>query len=303
MQPPSQDPTNIPGQPLSSSPSGSSSLPLPGVVNSTGQQYDPLSVPPPPPGNYPPGEEEYYRMLHGDGGPVTRQRSNMGDKMGTLPQHPKRNGWKALSLVLFVLVLILATTTAVSFLIHPASPQNLGTTSQTPVSTPVATQAVAPTATTASGTSTPIPSLTSTPATAPTSQSAVPVASGTIPENILLTCGTNCDDPIHVTITSIHVDDGNGNMTWNISLKNVSGNSMGYGIDTFELLASGTQNQIHASFAQTSGALPNSDPVTIQGIFSFVPIQNTTYTLTVVIQENPFMGPQINFDPAQITNL
>jgi hypothetical protein len=92
-------------------------------------------------------------------------------------------------------------------------------------------------------------------------------------------------------------------MIWNISMKNVSGSSMGYGIDTFELLASGAQTQIPATFSQSSGTLANSDPVSVQGTFAFVPTQNTTYTLTVVVEENPFMGPQITFDPAQITNL
>ncbi len=76
---------------------------------------------------------------------------------------------------------------------------------------------------------------------------------------------------------------------------------MGYGINTFELLASGTQAQIPATFAQNSGTLTNSDPVSVQGIFAFVPTQNTTYTLTAVVGVSS--GLQITFDPAQITNL
>jgi hypothetical protein len=146
---------------------------------------------------------------------------------------------------------------------------------------------------------------TSTPTTAPTApvQPVATVPSGTITENLLLACGTNCNDPIQVTVTTIQVDDANGNMVWDVSLKDITGTNVGYGIDTFELLASGTQNQIPATISQSSGSLTNNDPYTIQATFAFVPIQNTAYTLTAVIQENPYMGPQISFEPAQITNL
>lgn len=146
---------------------------------------------------------------------------------------------------------------------------------------------------------------TSTPTTPPsaTVQPVATVASGTITENLLLTCGANCNDPIRVTITTIQVNDANGNMVWNISLEDITGTSVGYGIQPFELLASGTQTQIPATISQSMGTLTNNVPYTIQATFAFVPIQNTTYTLAVGVEENPYLGPEITFEPAQITNL
>ena len=118
-----------------------------------------------------------------------------------------------------------------------------------------------------------------------------------------MTCGANCNAPIRVTITTIQVNDANGNMVWNISLEDITGTSVGYGVGTFELLASGSQTQIPATISQSSGTLTNNVPYTIQATFAFVPVQNTTYTLTVGVEENPFEGPEITFVPAQITNL
>jgi len=86
-------------------------------------------------------------------------------------------------------------------------------------------------------------------------------------------------------------------------LKNITGTSVSYGIDKFELLANGAQNQIPATFAQQSGTLPNNDPYSIQGVFAFVPMQNTTYQLTAKLNENGGAlggGVTITFDPAQI---
>jgi hypothetical protein len=268
MQPSLPDPTNPIGQPSS-------------------QSEPPLSS---PQGSYPLGEEAYYNnQVSQDGGPITRYQAGNQGKLYVPPVPLKpRNGWKVVSLVLFILVLILASATTTLILTRPSSspgPQIGGVATPTSIATrPIATP-------TSVATQTPQPTVT-----------AALVISGTITENLLLTCGANCNDPIHVTITTIQVDDANGNMIWNISLKNVSGSSGGYIINTFELLASGTQTQIPATFPQSNGSLPNSDPVSIQGTFSFVPIQNTVYTLTVTIQEF-FGGSQIPFDPVQITNL
>ena len=298
MQPP-QDPTNSLGSPFSQSEQPSTPLP-PDSQSPADQWHQPPPYPqtappfappvPSPQGSYPPGEEAYYQQRSQDGGPVTQYRARTQDKLTVPSIPPRRNGWKAVSLVLLVLVLVLAAVTAFA-LLRPSGSTGPAI-GNAPASAP--TQQTNPTN---------VATTTTVPSPAATPQTGVPVPSGTIPENLQLTCGVNCDDPIHVTITTIQVDDGNGNMVWNISLKNVSGNSMGYGIDTFELLASGSQTQIHATFSQSSGTLANSDPLSIQGIFSFVPVQNTTYTLTVVVEENPFNGPQITFDPAQITNL
>jgi hypothetical protein len=146
---------------------------------------------------------------------------------------------------------------------------------------------------------------TGTAATSPvtTAQPVATVASGTITENLLLTCGTNCNDPIRVTITTIQVNDADGNMVWNVSLEDITGTNVGYGVGTFELLASGSQTQVPATISQSSGTLTNNDPYSIQATFAFVPVLSTTYTLTVAVEENPFMGPEITFVPAQVTNL
>ena len=165
------------------------------------------------------------------------------------------------------------------------------------------THATATSATSPQTGATTAPTDTSTPTPGTTTQPVATVPSGMITENLLLTCGTNCNDPIQVTITTVQVDDANGNMVWNVSLKDITGTNVGYGIDTFELLASGAQDQIPATISQSSGSLTNNDPYTTQATFAFVPVQNTTYTLTAIIEENPFMGPQISFEPAQITNL
>jgi len=237
-------------------------------------------VPQPPSGNYP---APYY--------------PNPGDP----PRPPKRR--KAMTivvLVLLALVIILGATTVLA-LRRPTTATPVTTVPTAPAqatsvpATPVPTATPAPTSGAA----------TATPASSPgaTAQPAATVATGTITENLLLTCGANCNDPIRVTITTVQVDDANGRMLWNVSLKNVTGSSIGYGVDTFELLASGAQTQIPATFSQSGGTLTNNDPSSIQGTFAFVPVQNTTYTLTIVVEVNPYGGPQINFDPVQITNL
>jgi hypothetical protein len=76
-----------------------------------------------------------------------------------------------------------------------------------------------------------------------------------------------------------------------------------YHVNKFELLANGAQNQIPATFAQQNGTLPNNDPYSIQGVFAFIPTQNTTYQLISVFDENGGAlggGVTITFDPAQI---
>lgn len=234
--------------------------------------------------------------------PIIQQTSNLGPgtKLYERPPKPKSRAPIVIALLLVTTLLFLATT------IFAFTRPNSTTIPQKPPATHVIQQpTTAPTNVTSTGVATPSSTATqqTSPSPATTPQTGASVASGTITENLQLTCGANCNDPIHVTITTIQVDDGNGNMTWNISLKNVSGSSMSYGINTFELLASGTQTQIPITFPQSTGTLANSDPMSIQGIFSFVPVQNTTYTLTAGLEENPFMGPQITFDPVQITNL
>jgi hypothetical protein len=130
MQPSSQDPINTTGQP---SPSFSSDPPSqfrPDTVYSASNPYERSSYtqpasPPPPPENYPP---------YGDGGPATQQAARRDEKPRTSPQPPKRNGWKIVSLFLFILVLILGATTTASLLTHATS-------QQAPHATPVPTTA------------------------------------------------------------------------------------------------------------------------------------------------------------------
>lgn len=203
----------------------------------------------------------------------------------------KGNKGMLVALIALVLVLIaVASTGGMYFLASKKTPSTGGTTKPTSASSQTGTAIVSTTA----------PTSTSTASSAATVQPVATVGSGTITENLLLTCGTNCSDPIRVTISTIQVNDADANMVWNVSLEDVSGANMGYGIDTFELLASGTQNQIPATISQSMGTLTNKDPYTIQATFAFVPVQNTTYTLSVRIQENPYMGPDITFEPAQI---
>jgi cytoskeletal protein RodZ len=209
----------------------------------------------------------------------------------------RRNPLTLVVLILTALVMILGATTVLA--LRRASPSSV--TAGPAATEQNTTQNPSPPTATSSANSPATSTPTLSPATTPQPVATVP--SGVIPENLLLTCGTNCDDPIRVTITNIQVNDADGTMTWNISLKNVSGKSVGYLINTFELLASGTQNQIPANFSQNGGTLANSDPLSTQCIFTFVPTQNTLYTLTVVLSINPFGGPQVAFEPTQITNL
>lgn len=230
------------------------------------------------------GKSTIIIKIHKLGGSIT-QNSGLGPQGGKLPTQPPKRP-KAMTIVVLILsalVIILGVTTflAVRQIIPgpKAPPQPSSTVPVTPT----------PTATSSTGFATNTPVAMAT------------VASGTITENLLLTCGTNCNDPIRVTITTIQVNDADGNMTWNISLKNVTGTSIAYQVNTFELRTNANQTQIPATISQSYGNLLNGDPYSIQGIFAFVPTQNTTYTLTAVVSE--YAVTQINFEPTQITNL
>lgn len=214
-------------------------------------------------------------------------------------QENKRKKGIPVALIALVVILIVAASAGGFYFFAGKKTLSIGGVG-VPHPTATSAQTGATTAPTTAPTST---ATTPTGTTGTTAQPVATVASGTITENLLLTCGTNCNDPIQVTITTIQVNDADGNMVWNVSLKDITGTNVGYGIDTFEVLASGTQTQIPATISQSSGSLTNGAPYTTQATFAFVPVQNTTYTLTAVIEENPFMGPRISFEPAQITNL
>ena len=134
MQSSSQDPMNPNRQSSSYSQSGQPSDPLSDFPSSTGQGYqpspyprtDPQFAPPPPQSSsqrgYPPGEEAYYNQRPQDGRPITGYQAGSQGKLDVPPVTPKqRNVWRVISLILFILVLILATTTTL-LLTHPFSP-------------------------------------------------------------------------------------------------------------------------------------------------------------------------------------
>ncbi len=134
MQQPPQDPMNLSGQPSSYS------------------QPDQLSAPPPPlpssQGSYPPGEELYYNQLPQAEGPTTQYRAGLQGKLDGSPK--SRNGWRTATLILFVLVLILAATSATLIATRPASSPPV-----VPQPTSVATQIPQqPTSTSSTGTAT-----------------------------------------------------------------------------------------------------------------------------------------------------
>lgn len=281
QQPPSQDPINQSGhlsQPLRAQQpdqmvsSGSNTFPPTyGQEEHPGEEAHYSMVPQPPSGSYP---TPYYP-----------------DKL-TQPK-PRRSS-TIIILILLILVLILGTTTILAL-------RRTGT-------SPVVTL---PTATTqpGAGPATPVPTtapspigsaVTSTPSA--TAQPTATVASGTITENLLLGCG-GCNDPIRVTITTIQIDDANGRMIWNVSMKDITGSNISYGVNTFELEANASQTQIPATFSQPSGNLTANESYSIQGTFAFVPAPNTPYTLNAVFIENGGNvagGVTINFDPVQI---
>ena len=150
MQLPPQDPTNPSGQsspysrpeqastpPSSGSVSPTSPLYQPSPYAETGSQFAP---PPPlssPQGNYSPEGDGYYNQVSQDGGPITQYRAVTQEKLVVPPiTTPPRNGWRVVSLVLFILVLILGTTTTALVLTRPnPTGQPLGQTTSTPSAT------------------------------------------------------------------------------------------------------------------------------------------------------------------------
>jgi hypothetical protein len=62
------------------------------------------------------------------------------------------------------------------------------------------------------------------------------IGSGSIVTNITLTCG-GCNDPIHVTISTIQIDNTNGRMIWNTTLKDITASGRPYSIKIYTLQA------------------------------------------------------------------
>jgi hypothetical protein len=225
-----------------------------------------------------PGEEQHYGQ-----GP-------QGEKVGRPKQ---RNFWRSATLVMTI-VAILASLVAYVAIKFPRLVGNYP--AQTTMTT---TGATGPqTSTTVIATSTNATSQSSTPVVQPTAT----VPSGMITENILLSCG-GCNDPIQLTITTVQVDDANGRMVWTTSLKNITGNQINYSFNEYDLLANGTQTKIPATYSPGYGGSLNDDtPFNMEETFAFVPLQNVTYTLTVIMSfNNSTESDQITFNPVPIT--
>jgi hypothetical protein len=201
-------------------------------------------------------------------------------------QIPKpQNVWRIVALFLLITTLIFLATTVLAYnhIINPMPSVRQGQVGQ---QAPTGAPTVSSTPTRASS-----PSLT------PTAQPSALVADGLITKNLTLTC--ECDDPIRVTINSIQIDNANGRMIWDTSLKDITGSSLGYQISE-DLQADTLQTQAHATFSQGNGNLVSNTPHDIQGIFAFVPSHNVTYTLTVVVYSGN-LGLTMKFDPVKIS--
>ncbi len=132
-QPPSQDPNDPTGQPLPYSPPEQSFAPPPPSSSSPG-----YIVPANPPSYS--GEEHFYNQTPQVGGQVVPYQSGQGT---LVPQPPKRpNGWRTATLVLLVITLVLAGTTAL-LLTHTFSSNSGGVTS-TSTATPIGQPTSAP---------------------------------------------------------------------------------------------------------------------------------------------------------------
>ncbi|HEU5230234.1 MAG TPA: hypothetical protein VFU49_20620 [Ktedonobacteraceae bacterium] len=241
-----------------------------------------------------PGEEHHYNP---DPQFATTQNfgpGSQGDKLSG----KRRNGWKVATMILLITNLVFLATTVFAF-------NRANSVAQTP--TLAATQTVQPTpvntanppSTPTSVAPSPTPTSVDTSGVTPTTPGSVPVANGTIQKNIVLTCSNSCNDPIRVTINTIQIDGANGRMIWDITLKNITGNDIGYGVNEWDLQADAAQTKIPATFSQRNGTLASNVPLDIQAIFAFVPSQNVTYTLTAELGTS--IGVSIAFDPVKIT--
>lgn len=234
-------------------------------------------------GNYP-GEGHYYNQIPHTEWP-TPQNFGPGSQGGKLPDQPpkQRNIWRIVAMVMSIMTAIFAITTVLAYnhIINPI-PRS------TVVATPVAQQ---PTSAPANGT----PTSASTPSSTATAQSSATVADGLIQKNITLTC-SGCNDPIRVTINTIRIDNANGRMIWDTTLKDVTGNAERYQIDFYNLQVSGSLTKVAAVLQ--GGEFTGAND--IQAVFAFIPYQNVTYILTVEVGAID-IGVKMTFDPVKIT--
>lgn len=251
------------------------------------------------PNDYPPPNTTYGSPLPdytstGNYGPADQPGTKIRD---TPPSSPGNKLWKFVALFTSVVAVISLIVAAVAFTLPRASNNNIAA-SPTVQKTPVA-QAAQQTVSTTSVTPAAAATL---PPTAPV-QSISTVTTGTVTKNLLLSCGSNCDDPIQVTVSTIQVDDDNGRMIWNTTLKDITGNDYSYSFIEYSLQAQGSQNKILATYSQSGGSLTSNNPYNMQATFAFVPVHNVPYTLTVIVHtvESTIGSGQITFNPVSIT--
>jgi serine/threonine protein kinase len=146
------------------------------------------------------------------------------------------------------------------------------------------------------------PTPTSTPT--PTPQPSVVVSDSTIQINKMLTCD-NCQDPVHVKVDTVTVQNGNGRMIWTLTFTNVSGDCLALNPPTVSLHDSTaaqdfSPDSINGSLYDSGivcdlDANANTD---MSVIFTFLPYTQTTYTLSVEAQG---FNIDVKFDPLGVT--
>lgn len=150
-----------------------------------------------------------------------------------------------------------------------------------------------------SNATTPTPTPTSIPT--PTPQPSVIVSDRTIPINKMLTCG-NCNDPVHVKVDSVTVQNGNGRMIWTLTFINVSGASIRLYQPTISLHdPTSAQDSSPASISDSSGGSCDTyldASLDCSMIFTFLPYTQTTYTLSVEVKNSDF---DVKFEPLEVT--
>lgn len=131
-----------------------------------------------------------------------------------------------------------------------------------------------------------------------TSYKATPVrilTSGTIKENILLTCGV-CDDPVLTTINTIAIDTSNLRLIWTVKLTNHSGAEQIDYFSNFSLQDASGQKYQGTGDLNTDFFLNAGQIVAETEIFSFLPRPAVSYTLIA-----RFGSSGITYDPVQFT--
>ncbi len=115
------------------------------------------------------------------------------------------------------------------------------------------------------------PNTTGTPANRPSAT----VPSGLAVKNLTLTCSQCPSDPVHVTINNIQIDNANGRMIWDTTLRDITNSGRGFSFVKYDLEASGSTTPVSAVLSQAQFSGNQAD---MQAIFPFPPSPNVTYT-------------------------